>query len=111
MRCAASNAANSFVIAQLRAQPIINTALTYDYTPGGQDSIDAAVVDAVDLTGQESGTAYLPGHPIVWQELGETSIPGSESGIKPRLVSVPGACVHVHLQGRCPTNPGTVCST
>ena len=102
------NAANSFVIAQLRAQPSINTGLTYTYTPGGRDNIDTAVVDAVDRTGRESGTAYLPGHAIVWQDLPPAAIAGSDSGVKPRLVSVPGACRHVRLQGRCPTNPGEI---
>jgi putative ABC transport system permease protein len=103
-----ANAANSFVISQLRAQPSINTGLTYDYTPGDRDTIDTAVVDAVDATSKESGTPYLPGHAIVWQTLGQTSIPGATSGVVPRLVSVPGACTHVQLQGRCPTSPGEI---
>ncbi|MBO0847245.1 MAG: hypothetical protein J2P22_17735 [Nocardioides sp.] len=103
-----ANAANSFVIAQLRAQPSINTALTYDYRPGVGDSVDEAVVDAVDATARESGPAYLPGHAIVWQELGVAAFPGAEVGAKPRLVSAPGACAHVRLEGRCPTNPGEI---
>ena len=41
------NAANSFVIAQLRAQPSINTGLTYDYRPGGGQDVDSAVATAV----------------------------------------------------------------
>src|SRR5262249_14363434 len=75
-----ATAANSFVIAQLRAEPRINTALTYDYRPRQGDTIDQAVVDALASTGSQSGPAYLPGHAIVWQDLGETSIPGADAG-------------------------------
>jgi hypothetical protein len=104
-----ANAANSFVIAQLRAQPLINTGLTYDYRPAGEDeTIDAATVRALDETGRESGSGYLPGHALVWQQLGQVSLPGSAIPARPRLVSVPGACTHVQLQGRCPTSPGQI---
>ena len=41
------NAANSFVIAQLRAQPLINTGLTYDYHPDRSENVDAATVTAL----------------------------------------------------------------
>src|SRR3569623_1729322 len=34
------NAANSFVIAQLRAQPFINIGLTYDYQPDSTEWVD-----------------------------------------------------------------------
>jgi hypothetical protein len=103
-----ANAANSFVIAQLRAQPQINTGLTYDLLPDQGEDIDAATVRAIDETTRESGPGYLPGHALVWQELAQVSLPGSAIPTKPRLVSVPDACAHVRLQGRCPTNPGQI---
>jgi hypothetical protein len=102
------NAANSFVIAQLRAQPTINTSLTYDYHPGGREDVNAAVAAAVEATSRESGTGFETGHPIVWQPLPQVSLKASNVPSVPRLVSVPGACDHVHLVGRCPTNPDEI---
>jgi putative ABC transport system permease protein len=102
-------AANSFVITQLNAQPLINTGLTYDYRPADGETIDSAVTTAVDETRRESGTAFRPGHAIVWQPLGETQLtPGDAFGSVPTLVSVPGACTHVALRGHCPTVPGQI---
>jgi hypothetical protein len=102
-------AANSFVIAQLRAQPSINTGLTYDYKPAANEDVDAAIASALDATTRESGRGYLPGHPIVWQQLPQADLKnGSGAPSVPRLVSVPGACDHVHLVGRCPTNPDEI---
>ena len=102
------NAANSFVIAQLQAQPLINTGLTYDYRPAGQESPDRAIGTALDETARESGTAYQPGHAILWDELDQTSLPGSSVPAVARLLSVPGACQHVTLVGRCPSTPGEI---
>ncbi len=103
------NAANSFVIAQLRAQPSINTGLTYDYRPNSGENVDAAVADALDLTTRQSGTGFSQGHPIVWQQLPQVAlVTGSGAPSEPRMVSVPGACDHVHLEGRCPTNPDEI---
>ncbi len=102
------NAANSFVIAQLRAQPFINTGLTYDYNPAGTEDIDQAITSALEKTTSESGTGYLPGHTFVWQTLAEVPLPGAAATAVPRLVSVPGACDHVHLVGHCPTNPDEI---
>jgi len=102
------SAANSFVVAQLRAQPSISTALTYDYRPSRSEDVDEAVSAALHETAQESGSGYLPGHAIVWQTLRQVSLSGGEIPAVPRLVSVPGACEHVHLVGRCPTNPGEI---
>jgi len=91
------NAANSFVIAQLRAQPPINTNLTYDYAPEANQTVDRATTTALDETSRESGSGYLPGRPFVWQPLPQAAIPGSEVAAEPRLVSVTGACDHVQL--------------
>ena len=102
------NAANSFVIAQLRAQPPINTNLTYDYAPEANQTVDRATTTALGETSRESGSGYLPGRPFVWQPLPQAAIPGSEVAAEPRLVSVTGACDHVQLEGRCPTNPGEI---
>jgi hypothetical protein len=102
------NAANSFLIAQLRAQPFINTGLTYDYRPQSGEDVDQAVSTALDETGRESGSAYQVGRPFVWQPLRQTLLPGTDSPSVPRLVSVTGACAHVRLEGRCPTNPGEI---
>jgi putative ABC transport system permease protein len=102
-------AANSFVITQLNAQPLINTGLTYDYRPADGETIDSAVTAAVDEAGRESGTAFQHGHAIVWQPLGETQLtPGDAFGSVPTLVSVPGACTHVALRGHCPSVPGQI---
>jgi hypothetical protein len=102
------NAANSFVIAQLRAQPFINTGLTYDYQPQANEDIDSAVASALKETTQESGSGYGQGHAIVWQPLSRVLLPGTAVLSTPRLVSAPGACDHVNLVGRCPTNPGEI---
>ncbi len=105
------NAANSFVIAQLRAEPLIDTGLTYDYRPVSRETADHAITTALDETARESGTAYEPGHAIVWDQLADTYLPkgpGAEIPISTRLVSVPGACQHVALTGRCPTSPGEI---
>src|SRR5262249_35065460 len=102
-------AANSFVIAQLRAQPSINTALTYDYHPAGSENADAAVVTALDETSRESGSGFEPGPPVVCKALPQVALTnGSGAPSEPRMVSVPGACDHVHLVGRCPTNPDEI---
>jgi putative ABC transport system permease protein len=42
------NAANSFVISQLRAQPLVNTGLTYDYHPTASETTDQAIARALD---------------------------------------------------------------
>jgi hypothetical protein len=97
------NAANSFVIAQLAAQPPINTGLTYDYRHGDSETADQAIVTALDETARESGTAYNAGHAMVWDQLDQTTFPGASLPAVARLVSVPGACTHVALVGRCPT--------
>jgi hypothetical protein len=102
------NAANSFVVAQLRAEPPISTGLTYDYRPQANEDVDAAVVSALKETTEESGPGYDAGHALVWQPLGQVGLSGVEGPSTPRLVSVPGACDHVRLTGRCPTNPGEV---
>jgi hypothetical protein len=102
------NAANSFVISQLRAQPFVNTALTYDYHPPRTQDVDQGVATALEETSRESGDGYLPGHAFVWQNLPEVSLPGSPAASAPRLLSLPGACAHVHLRGRCPTNPDEI---
>ncbi|HEY3527770.1 MAG TPA: ABC transporter permease [Nocardioides sp.] len=102
------NAANSFVISQLRAQPPINTGLTYDYRPQAGEDVDRAISTARDETGRESGSGYLSGRPFVWQPLHQVSLPGGIAPAVPRLVSVTGACDHVQLEGRCPTNPGEI---
>jgi putative ABC transport system permease protein len=102
-------AANSFVISQLAAQPLINTGLTYDYHPSGGETIDSAVSTAVDQAEQESGTAFRAGHAIVWQPLPATQLTAGDAfGSVPTLVSVPGACTHVALRGRCPAVPGEI---
>jgi putative ABC transport system permease protein len=103
-----ANAANSFVIAQLRAQPLVNTGLTYEYRPVGRQDVDQAVSTALGEASRASGPAYRPGHAILWQPLPETTLPHSEGSKLPTLLSVPGACTHVALQGRCPTNPGEI---
>ncbi len=102
------SAANSFVIAQLRAQPLINTGLTYDYQPADHERPDAAIATALDETARESGPAYHSGHAILWDQLDQTSLPGSSVPAVAHLLSVPGACQHVSLVGRCPTTPGEV---
>ncbi len=101
-------AANSFVIEQLAAQPTISTGLTYDYRPAPGESTDTAIASALDGAGQESGPAFLPGHAIVWDPLRAVNLPRSALPVVPTLVSVPGACSHVELRGRCPTNPGEI---
>jgi hypothetical protein len=103
-------AANSFVISQLAAQPLINTGLTFDYHPSRGQTIDAGTATALDQSQQESGSAYLPGHAIVWQTLAAAPLSPGETpaGGQPTLVSVPGACTHVALRGRCPTVPGEI---
>src|SRR6478752_10550731 len=55
------NAANSFVIAQLEAQPLINTGLTYDYRHAAHETADDAIATALDETSRESGPAYNRG--------------------------------------------------
>jgi putative ABC transport system permease protein len=102
------NAASSFVIAQLRAQPSILTGLTYDYRPQANEDVDHAITTAIDETNRQSGTGYDVGHPFVWQPLHLVSLPGLTVQAQPRLVSVAGACDHVQLEGRCPTNPGEI---
>ena len=84
------NAANSFVIAQLRAEPFINTGLTYDYAPEANQDIDHAVASAIAKTGEESGSGYLTGHPFVWQNLPQVSLPRLPSPVRPAPPLGPG---------------------
>ena len=91
------NAANSFVIAQLEAQPLINTGLTFDYQPTGHESPDRAIATSLDETARESGRAYRPGHAMVWDELAADrparlvgpggGAPGVRAGCLPARVS------------------------
>jgi putative ABC transport system permease protein len=102
------NAADSFVIAQLRAQLPLNTGLTYDYRPAGR-TVDQAVPRALDEAARESGPGYLPGHAIVWQPLPTTAgLSPAEIPVVPTMLAVPDACEHVLLHGRCPSAPGEV---
>ena len=80
-------AANSFVIAQLAAQPLINTGLTYDYLPSDQETADRAIATALDEPARESGTAYNPGHAIVWDQLPVTTTWTSALGLTERAPS------------------------
>jgi putative ABC transport system permease protein len=103
------NAANSFVIAQLRAQLPLLTGLTYDYRPSRGETVDQAVATALAETSRESGPAYLPGRAFAWQSLPTTTrISPSRSPSVPTLLSAPGACQHISLRGRCPTGVGDV---
>ena len=103
------NAANSFVIAQLRAQLPLTTGLTYDYQPGRGETIDQAAATALDETSRESGSAYRSGHAFAWQPLPATdAISPSRTPAFPTLLSAPGACRHIALSGRCPTEPGEI---
>jgi putative ABC transport system permease protein len=103
------SAADSFVITQLAAEPRIDTGLTYDYHPSSGQSIDDALSSGLDSTRRESGSAFLPGHAIVWQPLRvSTTISPDRTPLAPTLLSVPGACAHVRLRGRCPTTPGEI---
>ncbi len=72
-------AANSFVISQLAAQPPINTGITYDYHPPRHESVDHAITTALDRTRLESGPAYRQGHGIVWSILPVTSSVGAHA--------------------------------
>ncbi|MGA8248744.1 MAG: FtsX-like permease family protein, partial [Nocardioides sp.] len=101
-------AADSFVIEQLAAEPTVNTGLTFDYRPTDGESPDTAIASALDQAQHESGSAYLPGHAILWDPLPRAVLPHSAVPALPTLVSAPGACAHVELRGRCPTNPGEV---
>ncbi len=103
------NAANSFVIAQLRAQLPLLTGLTYDYLPRQGETVDDAAATALGETGRQSGPGYLPGRVFAWQPLPvSTAISPSGERIVPTLLSAPGACQHVALRGRCPSGPGEV---
>ena len=73
------NAANSFVIAQLEAQPLINTGLTFDYQRAQGESADRAIATALDETARESGPSYDPGHALLWEQLPETGLPRKRS--------------------------------
>jgi putative ABC transport system permease protein len=102
-------ASNSFVISQLAAQPLINTGLTFDYQPSPVgETVDHAIATAVDEAAKEAGPSYLPGHAIVWDPLKITLLPGSGTPAVPQLISAAGACEHIVLKGRCPTNPGDI---
>ena len=91
-----------------RRSPLINTGLTYDYQRAGQESADDAIATALDETARESGTAYDPATRCSWQQLPATGLPGSSVPAVARLLSVPGACQHVALVGRCPSSPGEI---
>ena len=104
-------AADSFVIAQLRAQPAISTGLTYDYAPAEDGGRRRRLVATVDGDPRASpASSFRPrARPCVWQRLLEVAAAGERTvPTVPRLVSVPGACTHVQLQGRCPTEPGEI---
>jgi len=100
--------ADSFVISQLRAEPVLNTGVTYDYRRQGRQSADDAIAQAVAETARQSGPAFRRGHAMLWQQLPQTTLPHSSMPAVPTLLSVPGACAHVALRGRCPTSPGEI---
>ncbi len=101
-------AADSFMVAQLRAQPVLTTGLTYRFARQHGQSADDAIAQALDETARESGPAYARGHALLLQPLPATLLPHSSVSAVPTLLSVPGACSHVALRGRCPTSPGEI---
>ncbi|MGI8522367.1 MAG: ABC transporter permease [Nocardioides sp.] len=98
-----TGATRSFLVEKLRSEPPILTALTFDYTPDASLSVDAAVVDADAQATEAAGTGFAAPHSFVFSQPGLAPNVGPNGG-EPRLVSVPGACQHVQLTGRCPTN-------
>ena len=95
------------MIAQLAAQPLINTGLTYDYQPAGGESADQRDHHGPGRDRARVRDGVPPGsRDRLGQQLPETGLPAPRSPAVPRLVSVPGACTHVALVGRCPTSPG-----
>jgi Tfp pilus assembly major pilin PilA len=105
-------AANSFVITQLRAEPRVDTGLSYTYTPSGaapdRHDISGATSTALDAARRVSGAGYLPGHAMVWQSLPPAIFPHSLDPAIPTLLFAPGDCEHVALRGRCPERAGEV---
>ena len=101
--------ASSFVITQLRAEPRVNTGLSYTYVPPAHQKPRAATAAALTATREVSGGAYGPGHAMLWQPLpGRESSPHPLDPAAPTLLSAPGDCRHVALEGRCPRRPGEI---
>ncbi len=100
--------ADSFVITQLRAEPRVNTGLTYKYVPPADQAPTRATVLARGQAQRVSGADYGRGHAMVWQPLSTTSLPHSLNPVAPTLLWAPGDCRHVALRGRCPRRAGEV---
>ena len=69
--------ASSFVVTQLRAEPRVNTGLSYTYKPPAHQEPRAATAAALTETREVSGDAYGPGHTMLWQPLPSASFPHS----------------------------------
>jgi putative ABC transport system permease protein len=104
----AGTSANSFVVTQLRAEPRVNTGLSYKYTPADGQLPGPATATARAQAGRVSGASYDPGHTMVWQPLAATSLPHSLTSVGPTLLWAPGDCRHVSLRGRCPRHAGEI---
>jgi hypothetical protein len=100
--------ANSFVITQLRAEPRVNTGLSYRYTPDDHQALSAATSTALAQAARVSGTAYADGRAMVWQTLPVATFPHSLEPAAPTLLVAAGDCRHVELQGRCPRRVGEI---
>ncbi len=107
-----TTSASSFVVTQLRAEPRVNTGLSYRYTPPARQDLSSATATATATAlaqaTRASGTAYGAGHAMVWQTLPAASFPHSLDPAEPTLVFAPGDCHHVDLQGRCPRSAGEI---
>lgn len=102
------NSANSFVVTQLRAEPRVNTGLSYTYRPAGHQGVSPAMATAVASAERVSGSAYGDGHAMVWQTLPPVTFPHSLDPASPTLLFAPGDCLRVALEGRCPRRTGEV---
>ena len=103
--------ANSFVVTQLRAEPRVNTGLSYAYRPTSTaklPDLTTAMTTADALSRRVSGTAYGDGHAMVWQTLPPATFPHSLEPASPTLLYAPGDCDHVALKGRCPSRTGEI---
>lgn len=95
-----NGAAASYLVAELRAQPLVMTGMALNYVPTPTQNRAAAIRSARRLSDRALNDQFGQPTTALWSNRLATL------GGFGRLLSAPDACAHLTIVGRCPTRLG-----